>query len=330
MQSRLTRAELDQVAGHYQLDRGGVDVLLDAAGARPSAAESRRFLQRMLGIGGLVSLAASLVFFVAANWSRLAVFGRFALVELVLLGCGIAALVRPPPATPGRAALFLAFVATGALLALFGQTYQTGADVYELFLAWALLGLPVAVLGNWSVTSATWLLVLNLALALFCGWQPAGGLLWTMIGGRPRQPAMLLLVATWLNVMLWFAFEQCRVTAVPGWVRRLAISCAFAYGCWAAVLGIVASPSSTLAVAGVGLAMALVVFHARRRREDVYPLALVFGSAIIIGIAFIVEAMDFDDESVLIVLALWLIGASAFAARFLAATARDWRQERMA
>jgi uncharacterized membrane protein len=75
----------------------------------------------------------------------------------------------------GRGATFLAFVATGALLALFGQTYQTGADVYELFLTWALLGLPLVVAAQWGVASAAWVLVLNISLMLFSGWHPAGG-----------------------------------------------------------------------------------------------------------------------------------------------------------
>jgi uncharacterized membrane protein len=325
MQPKLTRNELDRIAEQYRLDSRGVDALLEVSQARPSAPQTARFLARLLGIGGLISVAASVVFFVAANWSRLAVFGRFGLLEILLLGCAIAAILKPPPATLGRAALFLAFVTTGALLALFGQTYQTGADVYELFLTWALLGLPLAILGNWSVTSAAWLLVFNLALMLFCGFNPVGGLLWAVFGGQPRQPALLLLAATWLNVILWLAFEQRRVEAVPGWVRRLAISCAFGFGTWAAILGIVDSPSSAIAVAGVLLAMALVGFHAHGKRRDIYPLAVVMGTGIIIGIAFFVEVSDLKEEGILLVLALWLIGSSAFAAKFLASTARDWR-----
>lgn len=327
MQPTLTRIELDRVAEHYKLDSQGVDALLKATQAEPSAPETRRFFERLLGIGGMLSIAASLVFFVAANWSRLAVFGRFGLLELVLLACGITAILKPPPARLGRAAMFMAFVATGALLALFGQTYQTGADVYELFLTWALLGLPLAILGSWSVTSAAWLLVFNVALVLFCGFHPIGGMLWVVFGARPHQPANLLLAAAWLNVILWFAFEHFHREAVPAWVRRLAISCAFGFGCWAAILGIVDSPSSALAVIGVVVAGALVAFHTNEKRRDIYPLAVVMGTGIIVGVVFIAEIMEFKDEGVLLVMALWLIGTSAFAAKFLAATARDWREE---
>jgi len=39
MQPEPSRAELDQIAGHYGLDSAGVEVLLEVADARPSAFE---------------------------------------------------------------------------------------------------------------------------------------------------------------------------------------------------------------------------------------------------------------------------------------------------
>src|ERR1043165_3752820 len=124
MQPTLNRAELDQLAAHYELQREGVDVLLDLAYARPGPRATLDFLARVLRIGGVLSLASGIVFFVAANWSAMAIFGRFALLELLLAACVVAALIKPPPSSLGRAALLLAFVTSGALLALFGQTSQ--------------------------------------------------------------------------------------------------------------------------------------------------------------------------------------------------------------
>src|SRR5688572_10227099 len=220
MQPKLKRSELDGLAESYSLTTTKVEALLELADARPTRAEGLRFLGTCLRIAGVLSLAAGLVFFVAANWSEIAVFGRFALIELVIVACAVVAFVKPPPHFSGRAATFLAFIAAGALLALFGQTYQTGADVYELFLTWALLGLPLVAAARWSVASAAWVLVLNLALLLFCGWHPTGGLLWVVFGGTHFQPAHLVMGAAWLNLALWFAFEFWRVDAVPDWVRR--------------------------------------------------------------------------------------------------------------
>lgn len=321
------RDELDRIAAHYALDADGTTALLGAASAVPAADQRRRFLATLLRIGGLLSIGASVVFFIAANWSRFAVFGRFALLEAALVACGIAALIRPPPHGLGRAALFLAFVVTGALLALFGQTYQTGADVHELFLGWAMLGLPLAVLAAWSVSSAAWLLVLDAALLLFCGGHPTGGLLWMAFGGRGTAPSGLIIGVAWLNLALWFAFEHLRLPAVPEWVRRLALSAGFGFVCWAGLLVITGPDGQLPAGLGVLAAMAAVTAQSLRQRRDIYPLAVVTGSFIFLSVVWLVDTMKLRSENVFLLLALWLIGSSTAAGRLLTTLARRWRVE---
>ncbi len=334
MQPKLKRSELDGLAEFHSLTPTKVEALLDLADARPSRAEGLRFFGLCLRIAGILSLAAGLVFFVAANWDRFAVFGRFALVELVLVACAIIAFLKPPPDFAGRGAIFLAFIATGALLALFGQTYQTGADIYELFLSWALLGLPLAVAAQWSVASAAWVVVLNIALLLFCGWHPTGGLLWALFGGMHFRPAHMIVGAAWLNLALWFTFEFWRVNAVPDWVRRLLLSCAFGFGTWAGLLVITdwdyghqdpeRDPLTTLALT---FAMVSTTVYALRKRTDIYPLAVVMGAFIILSLVWLGQLNGMHDEGMFLMLALWLIGASTAAGRTLTVLHRRWRAE---
>jgi uncharacterized membrane protein len=331
MQPPLKRSELDGLAEFYSLDTPRTEAMLELAGARPSRAEGLRFLARCLRLAGVLSLAAGVVFFVAANWSKLAIFGRFALVELVLAACVALAFTRPPPAFIGRAATFLAFIAAGALFALFGQTYQTGADIYELFLTWALLGLPLAVAAQWSVASAAWVLVFNTALLLFCGWNPSGGLLWAIFGGVQFRPAHLIMGAAWLNLAMWFGCELRRVDSVPDWVRRLILSCAFGFGSWGGVLGVMGSDlvfgdmkSDPKAVLALAFAMAAVVAYTARRRADVYPLAVVLGTFIIVSMVWLARVVEFRDEGTFLFLALWLIGTSTAAGKILTTLTRTW------
>jgi uncharacterized membrane protein len=332
MQPKLKRSELDSLAEFYALDSPRTEIMLELAQARPSRAEGLHFLAVTLRIAGVLSLAAGLVFFVAANWSRIAVFGRFAMIEFVLIACAGLALVKRPPAFIGRGALFLAFIATGALLALFGQTYQTGADVYELFLSWSLLGLPLVAAAQWSVAAAAWVLVFNTALILFCGLNPTGGLFWVLFSGLHFRPALLVMIAAWLNLALWFAFELRPIDAVPEWVRRLILSCAFGFATWGGILGVVGSdlafgdrrgdPVAMLALAAV---MAAAVAYALRRRSDVYPLAVVMGTFIIVSLVWLARLVEFRDEGTFLLLALWLIGTSTAAGKMLTSLARRWR-----
>jgi uncharacterized membrane protein len=55
----------------------------------------------------------------------------------------------------------------GALLALTGQTYQTGADPWQLFTIWALLIFPLAIIGRTSSLWLLWLCLLNLSIYLY-------------------------------------------------------------------------------------------------------------------------------------------------------------------
>jgi uncharacterized membrane protein len=333
MQPAPKRDELDRIAANYSLDEAGVSTMLEIAGASPDRADVRIFLARSAGIGAVLSLAAGVVFFVAANWSRIAVFGRFALLELLLLAFVAIALVKPPPRFVGRAAVLLAFVATGALLALFGQTYQTGADVYELFLTWALLGLPFAIVARWGVVSAAWVLVLNTALLLFCAWHPRGGLLWMVFDGTRFTTVHALLFAAYLNLALWFTFEKLALAAVPEWVRRLLLSCGFGFVTWVGIVGVVdndflfgqnATPGT--AMLGAFAAMAVVSWLALRSRRDVYPLAVAMGSLIVV-ILCAVPRFTNDDDAMFFGFAVWLIASSTIAGKVLMSLTRRWRTE---
>jgi len=328
MQAKLNRTELDELADHYALEPDGVETMLTLANARPGRRDTLDFLARVFRIGGVLSLAASIVFFVAANWSAMAVFGRFALIELLLVLCVVAALIKPPPSGLGRAAMLLAFVTTGALLALFGQTYQTGADIYELFLTWTLLGLPFVLLARWSVSSAAWFVVLNTSLMLYCGLQPVGGLLWLMLGSSHLEPAYILMGACALNVGLWFLFELREIPSVPQWVRRIVISCAFGFGCWAGITAIFGDEKGAAgALLLLAIAMAAVFLYARHRRDDIFPIAVVMGTFIVVSFALLADRLSFNEEAMLLVYAAWLIGTSTGATRWLVAMARDWRGE---
>src|SRR5687768_4100481 len=111
---RMNRKELDALAAHHQLSTQGVEALLDLAGARPSSTEQARFGVRMLILAGILSLAAGVVFFVAANWDALRIVGRFVLLETMFVVAIAAAIWKAPPHPIGRYALLGAFILAGA------------------------------------------------------------------------------------------------------------------------------------------------------------------------------------------------------------------------
>ena len=198
---------------------------LAPGGLQPSARHWRLALDRVLGFLGSVLLALGVIFFFAFNWDDMHRLLKVGLALLVLSGFAGTALWVRAGSTLYRASLFGAALTTGAALAVVGQIYQTGADVWQLFAGWAVLMLPWVVLSRSTAGWPLFWLVANLALARYFAVQhswPGFGLygvrglfgiaaanllmllLFELVGGRlapgsgrilPRLSGLVLLLA---------------------------------------------------------------------------------------------------------------------------------------
>lgn len=135
-------------------------------GIRPSDSQWRQFLIPVLCFLGLLSLVAGAVFFIAWNWAWLPKMAKFALAELLIVALAVVVWWRWY-STLARSALLATGLGFGALFALYGQIYQTGADSWELFRAWFWVLLPLALIARQnSLWFCSWL-VANLAFQLY-------------------------------------------------------------------------------------------------------------------------------------------------------------------
>src|SRR5262249_19021719 len=117
--------------------------------APPDTAAWRRFIARASVALGAACCLASIVFFIAWNWDGMPRLMQFASLELLRVAAAFAS-ARAPDTFARQMALTFAAVMLGPLLAAYGQAYQTGADPYELFLTWALLAAPLAVVARFT------------------------------------------------------------------------------------------------------------------------------------------------------------------------------------
>ncbi|MGR3899874.1 DUF4401 domain-containing protein [Psychrobacter sp. 1176_08] len=125
------------------------------------------FFDKTLLVIGSVALALALVFFIAYNWLDMGKMGKFALVEgalVITITLYVGLCVRRQFLLIRQLLLLIASIITGSLLALFGQTYQTGADTWQLFFVWALLITPWAVIARFPALWLLWLGLLNACL----------------------------------------------------------------------------------------------------------------------------------------------------------------------
>ncbi|MGE8522156.1 MAG: GDYXXLXY domain-containing protein [Alcaligenes faecalis] len=164
------------------------------------------FLTKLAWGLAVLLLASGLVTWIAANWENWGHVAKFALAQgAVLVSAGLALLFRRRSGGWGHdlgvpAALTgLAAVATGGLLALIGQTYQTGADPWQLFALWTVLIIPWVFTVRSVFLSVLWLVLINTALYL---WIDVARLGWF---GRSYTTQTLLALA--VNALLLLAAE---------------------------------------------------------------------------------------------------------------------------
>ena len=166
----------------------------------------RVFLTKLAWGLAVLLLASGLVTWIAANWENWGHVAKFALAQgAVLISAGLALLFRRRSGGWGHdlgvpAALTgLAAVATGGLLALIGQTYQTGADPWQLFALWTVLIIPWVFTVRSVFLSVLWLVLINTAFYL---WIDVARLDWF---GRSYTTQTLLALA--VNALLLLAAE---------------------------------------------------------------------------------------------------------------------------
>lgn len=160
-------------------------------------------------------LGLGVVMWIAANWQVMGRVGQFALLQGLVLATGLGAAFL----LPARVALgLLCLLGVGALLAYFGQTYQTGADPWQLFALWAALTLPLCWATRSDVLWAPWALVAATAIALWA--YALGGQRWSTSAAQVPLHLMAWSASFALSVGLSPALA--RYTGAGLWSFRLA------------------------------------------------------------------------------------------------------------
>lgn len=158
------RLALYELAAEHQLSRERMQQLFSLAALNDEAPGAAKWLPRGVAVLAAALGGLGIVLWIAANWDTLGRFGRFALLQGFVLVMCLGALWRPAARVPLG---LLALLGTGALLAYFGQTYQTGADPWQLFALWAALTLPLCLAVRNDVLWAPWALVVMTAISLW-------------------------------------------------------------------------------------------------------------------------------------------------------------------
>lgn len=301
-----------------------IDSALIESGLRPNSNNWHTFIDRTLLMLGGLSLAFSLMFFVAYNWNDIGKYAKFGLVQIaiiVAIGCywklGADKL-------SAKVSLLVGSILVGVLLALYGQTYQTGADPWQLFFSWALLLIPWALLGRFPAIWVIWLLLINLSLLLYH--QTVRNVFWLLFDSEVLL-LWQLFIFNGLALVVWEYLSSRIEWLSARWAVRLLAIVSGSSITWLVILAIFESYGSDFVSILFWLCwMQALYFVYRKIKKDLFMLAGMCLSGIIIVVSFLSRTIldDFGAGGFLLV-AIALIGMGSGATIWLKRVHQEWQ-----
>lgn len=290
--------------------------VLTLLGLKPDKDGWLKIFQMLLLCFGSCAIAFSVIFFIAYNWADMSRLSKFTLLESSIVFSVILYWRLAQTGLAGRLALLVASLLVGALMAFFGQTYQTGADTWQLFFYWALLITPWVVISQFSTLWLVWLSLLNLSLVLYFD------IFHSVFGLFFDSNNSLFWCLFWFNTLaliIWEMFSQKMMSLTERWPQRLiAVISGWAISTLV-IYAIVEKSENAFSPSVAWLVwISLFMWVYRRRRTDLFMLAGGCLSVIIVVITLLaMQIMETGEEGALLLLSVLIIAMGSGATYWL-------------
>ena len=212
------RNDLIDLIEHGVIEDKHIDKAIELSSIRPSGKDWAMFFRNLFVWVGSLSFGLSVIFFFAYNWEEMGSMTKFAIVEVCLIVSIFTYIKARSESMLSKAAVLLSCLIVGALLALFGQTYQTGADTWQLFAVWALLISPWVLVARFAPIWALWLVLINLAISLYLDTHPS---LAFFVFSSTDKALLSLFIFNSLILIVWEVLSQSRDWMKQRWMARL-------------------------------------------------------------------------------------------------------------
>ena len=297
------RLALYELAAQHQLDATATKKLQELAGLNSEPARLAYWLPRGVAVLAAALGGLGIIFWIAANWDTLGRFGRFALLQFIFLVLCAGALLKPAARTPLG---LLALLTIGGLFAYFGQTYQTGADPWQLFAVWAVLALPLCLSIRSDVLWTPWALVVVTGISL---WIHAH----TSHSWRVAPQDWNVFLTGWgVTVLLTFALSPVlqHLSGAGQWALRTTVTLGTMMITTTALGALFQSDAFSLYGLGLVLMMAAAGGLASEKLFDIYGLSAVSLGLNVLLICGLARLLFYSNSSAWLG-ALFILGLAA-------------------
>ncbi|HHB93056.1 MAG TPA: DUF2157 domain-containing protein [Thioploca sp.] len=328
LNSQVTSEHLYILARNEQLEVKTLEYALRKIGIVPDSQAWRQFLDDMFLLLGITLLSVGIIFFFAYNWNDMEKFAKFGLLETGILAMALFASIRGLEYLSSQAAILGASILLGALLAVYGQTYQTGADAFGLFVVWAALILPWVLVSRFAPLWLLWLILLNLGLGLF--WEQV------VVPNHHEIPIELFLLLFLLNGMALLILEfNHKLEWLQGkWLGIILFITTLTILIIPTLMTIVNfniiwqdNQLFGLATVLYILTTAFSLWYYRYQRHDLLLLAICLLGILITFTTLIGVSLALDEVILFLLLAVIVIGQATLATKWLLKVQQIWQQE---
>jgi len=266
-----------------------------------------------LGVGFTVS---GIVFFFAYNWQDLHKFTKIGLTEGVLITAAILTLLPKINDNIKNIILTGVSVLVGVTFAVFGQIYQTGANAYDLFLAWTVFVTLWVLMSNFAPLWLLYLVLINTTFILYSQ-QVAKDWLEVFI-------CTLLFV---INVGVLISATLFVKKKIPHWFLNTVALAATSYATIGIVIGIFDKYQAAfpILILITVIVFALGMWHGLKTKSGFYLSVIPF-SLIIIVSALLIKISD--QEMMLLLVSLFIIASVTLTIKNLINIQKKWANEK--
>lgn len=233
-----------------------------------------------LGVGFTVS---GIIFFFAYNWNDLDKFLKIGLMQLLLAG-SVAVVLHPKVSFQTRQIVLTgASLLVGALFAVFGQIYQTGANAYDFFLNWTIFIALWAIISQFPPLWLIFIALINTTFMLYS--QQVADWMEVFVY------TILFLFNSVLVILFLFFSKKKKYIRVPNWFLYVIALAAVCFSIFGFIYG------TDMNSGGAG-SFEILIFLSLL----LYPLGIGYGLKVKNGFYLVILSLSI----LLIIITLWL------------------------
>ncbi len=306
--------------GH--IPKENIDEALSITKVFPSEKDWLVFIgQLLLWLGG-IAIAFAVMFFIAYNLDNIGKFVKFGAIEALIIISVFAYWKFYSHPIASKVSLLSASILLGVLLALYGITYQTGADTWQLFFTWGMLITPWVIIGRFPALWIVWLILLNLSIAFYFETRFTSSQFWFDV--TIKQFGSLFLLNT-IALVIWESLSNKWKWLDERWAVRLLALGSGTNITWLAIYVIIEGHDMLSLLIWIIWIISFYLVY-RNIKRDLFMLSEIALSGIVVVTTLVIKTIsDSMDFGSLLVVAILIVGMGAGAAFWLKKIQKEWQ-----